>query len=349
MNIEVIKKGFINTTGKIYDSEFLNLANISKDKIHFDNRTLFLNEKEKNILNETSIESFDNSLIIMKNKNIYSLIGNLPIAEYNDDKVKSHELVIPEIVQGMISNYHGYNVETAPVMLLHKENINLQLFVNENKANRYFRLGELELYIYSGNLANKLKKKYANIDSVFIGDGHHRLYSTSLYKPKKSVLSMLISFDDIEIYPIHRELTLVSPEEYQKAFEFLKSKFTMNKINNETCLIPGKVQMEYKEEYYEVTLIPLSSDAFWNNDVYRLNTQILSQAFRIFDSQRMNFFFENVDIMNKRKSEDSVYFRLAPLGKKEFIETAEKGNVLPPKTTFMYPKSPSFLVMSMYK
>lgn len=47
MKIDLIKESYVNISGNIYDSDFINLANIKDGKINFDENTLFLSESKK--------------------------------------------------------------------------------------------------------------------------------------------------------------------------------------------------------------------------------------------------------------------------------------------------------------
>ena len=47
MKINLIKESYVNISGNIYDPDFINLANINKEKINFDDNTLFLSSNMK--------------------------------------------------------------------------------------------------------------------------------------------------------------------------------------------------------------------------------------------------------------------------------------------------------------
>lgn len=345
-----IKNGYINISGKIYDSEFLNLVNIKSDKISFDENTIFLSNKEKERLNEEKVQKENDFVAIIEIDGRFGLICNLPIELYNDQKVKSHELVLPEVIQGMMSNFQGYNSETAPVMLLHEHVVSLKDYIEEKSYSEVKKWGNLSLYIYCGKKAEKLLACYSKVDTLYIGDGHHRLYSTSLSKLKNSVISMLIEFDQIEIQPIHRKLLDIPNDQFEKAFDFIKNKFEVRNLESHEAPQKGFINLHWQSEIYQIKLIDLLSDSFWNNDVYRTNTQIISQAFRIFDSSRI-MFINDRELINEMSypSNGTILIEIAPMTKEDFIFSAETGSILPPKTTWMYPKSPSFLIIQKYK
>lgn len=91
---------------------------------------MFLSEREKQKINTTEIKKFEDSIFIYKQGERYGIIADLDITEYHNKAVKSHELVLSSVIQGMLANYclYKYNTEVAPVLLLHKERINLKQY-----------------------------------------------------------------------------------------------------------------------------------------------------------------------------------------------------------------------------
>lgn len=294
MEINVLEKSFINTSGKMYGSEFINLVNIKDNKISLDERTLFLTEKEKGILNSQPIKNFECAVYIFKYNNLYGMICDVPIKEYNNGRIKCHELVIPDTVQGMLSNLHGYNCEAAPVLLGHKKWIDYEFYIKSMKYEESFLINDLEVFVFCGEEAQRITKEFLDEEEFYVADGHHRLYTTSLSSFKNSVLSCLISFDYLDILPIHRIIPNVDAQLFEKAKDFIYSRFEI--LSDDTPLSKGKVRIGYEQEKFVVNLIDLNSDAFWNNDIYRLNTQIVSQAFRIFDTGSLRY-VSNADLI----------------------------------------------------
>ncbi len=348
MRIDTIEKSYINVSGKIYDSEFINLVNIKDGRIALDERTLFLTKKEKEALNAHPIKSFENAVYVFKYGDVYGLIADVPIGEYRVGNIKCHELVLPDTVQGMLSNLHGYNSEAAPVLLGHKKRVDYQTFIEGEKFSEHFIFEDIDIYVFCGKEAEQITSEFQDTESLYVADGHHRLYTTSLSGFKNSVLSCLINFDYLEILPIHRIIPNVDAQLFEKAKEFIFNRFDV--LDGETPLSKGKVRIYYESEKFVVNLIELNSDAFWNNDIYRLNTQIISQAFRIFDTNSLEYIsdddFKKYKEFSKRKD---VIIETYPIELEEFIECADNNCIMPPKSTWFSPKFPSFLIFKQYQ
>lgn len=349
MEIHPLEKSYLNISGQLFDSEFINLVNINDDKIDLDERTLFLTRKEKEILNAHPIMKFDDAIYVFKYDNRYGIIGDVPIKEYREGKIKCHELVIPETVQGMLSNLHGYNCEAAPILLGTTKKVDFEHYINRMKYEENFNFNGLEIFVFRGDEARKITKEYESEEFFYVADGHHRLYTTSLTHFKHSVLTCLISFDYLEILPIHRVIQNIDSLFFETAKEFIYNRFEV--FPEDTPLSKGKVRIVYGEDNFVVKLIDLNSDAFWNNDIYRLNTQIISQAFRIFEESKIKYFSnEELGLFKESKlTKKDVIIETYPISKKEFIECANNNCIMPPKSTWFFPKFPSFLVFKKYK
>ncbi|WML41243.1 DUF1015 family protein [Neobacillus sp. OS1-2] len=348
MEIKLLEKSYLNVSGKLYDSEFINLTNIKDNRIALDESTLFLNEKEKELLNIQPIMNFNDAVYVFKYENIYGMICDVPITEYHSGRIKCHELVIPDIVQGMLSNLHGYNCEAAPILLGHGKRVDYESYIHELKFTENFVLDGIEIFVFCGEEARKIIEEFSDEENLYVADGHHRLYTTSLASFKNSVLSCLISFDYLDILPIHRVIPHVDAQLFEKAKEFIFKKFEI--MPEDTPLSKGKIRIEYDEEKFVVNLIDLNSDAFWNNDIYRLNTQIISQAFRIFDTNSLRYLSDSEFIKYKQDAmKNDVLIETYPVDNEEFVECADNNCIMPPKSTWFSPKFPSFLIFKQYK
>lgn len=181
---------------------------------------------------------------------------------------------------------------------------------------------------------------------MYIADGHHRLYSTSLDKHKKGVLSCITSFDDVDIYPIHRILE-IDAKKFEVAKDFFKK---VGMYIEETNLEKGIVRITYRDEMIYIKLTELLDDTIWNNDILRLNTQVLNTGFRIQDYNDLEFVVgKDIEDIRKNLRKDEMLVELYPVSKEEFINFSDNEFIMPPKSTCFEPKFPSFLVMKKYK
>lgn len=346
MNIQPIKQSFINVSGQIYDPDFINLAVIKNGSLSFDQRTRFLSDEIKNFLNAQQIQEYSDVIYISEYQGTLSLICDIAIEDYLNRKIITHELILPDTVQGMLSNIKTYNAEAAPVLLLSESTIEFEKYLNDLEHETLI-LEPYTLHIFTKESAKVIHKDLKKIPKLTVADGHHRLYTSSLLGRKSTVFSCIVQTKDANIHPINRVIPNVSSEHFEKADKFIKNQFHC--VENDEPLSKGQLRITYQEQSYVVNLIDLESDAFWNNDVYRLNTQILSQAFGIFDTSLLDYYICPEKCReNFSNNIDSVLIELAPISMEEFLFITNREAVMPPKSTAFSPKFPSFLIFKKY-
>lgn len=339
-------KSYLNISGQVYDADFISLATINDDKLAFDKQTVFLKQEEKEVLNQQEIKRFDQAVYLGKYRGVYSLVCDLDISWYNQGNIKIHELVLPDTVQGMVTNYYDYNAEASQVTLVHEHEIDYDHIISEIPSTYHYLIDEVEVYVYTQNQAKKVLEYFKDIHEVFVADGHHRIYSTSLSDIKKSNSVCLMNLADAEIKSIDRVLPHVSQEKFEKAIEILNTQEF--KIDT-SPLEKGIIEMHYAGKEYSVHLKELENNTFKNNDIYRLNTQIVSLAFRVFNTSDLKYFVDCEEANQYLiENKDAVRFKSYPVHFSEFTEIVRDGKIMPPKSTFFYPKFPSFLIFKSY-
>ncbi len=347
MKIKLLKNSFINISNNLYDSDFINLAKINDSKICFDNDTLFLSKRSKDKLNSQIIERNNECIYVFKYYDSYGILADLPIEEYVSEKIKCHELVLPDVIQGMISNYHIYNSETAPVFIVHKEEIDYEKIISDKKYKKDYHFDNIDLYVFFDDEAKKILKNFLCIEQMYVADGHHRLYASSMLKNKNSVFSCFLSFSQVTISPIHRMIKDIDATSFDKAKIFMDN---FLEVFDDGELKKGYVRITYQGDSFLVKLKDTENDLFWNNDVYRMNTQIISTAFRILNFSNIKYIGDTEILFAKKNlNKNDVLIELCPLDPEEFMELANEVCILPPKSTFFIPKFPSFLVFKKYK
>ncbi|MEB3011449.1 DUF1015 family protein [Parvimonas sp. D2] len=347
MKIKLLKNSFINISNNLYDSDFINLAKINDSKICFDNDTLFLSKRSKDKLNSQIIERNNECIYVFKYYDSYGILADLPIEEYVSEKIKCHELVLPDVIQGMISNYHIYNSETAPVFIVHKEEIDYEKIISDKKYKKDYHFDNIDLYVFFDDEAKKILKNFLFIEQMYVADGHHRLYASSMLKNKNSVFSCFLSFSQVTISPIHRMIKDIDATSFDKAKIFMDN---FLEVFDDGELKKGYVRITYQGDSFLVKLKDTENDLFWNNDVYRMNTQIISTAFRILNFSNVKYIGDTEILFAKKNlNKNDVLIELCPLDPEEFMELANEVCILPPKSTFFIPKFPSFLVFKKYK
>lgn len=341
--IKPIKNSYLSTAKETYSSNFINLTNISNNRISFDENTRFLSEEIKKELNKTELLNYENALYICQYLNHWFIVSDLAIDSYIEGRVKTHELTLPDTIQGMSSNHHFYNTEAAPVLLLFEQEIDFNKMINEYQWTSMHENDDFLIYVYTEETAEKIAKIMSHNETLYIADGHHRIFTASISKSKDSIMAAFVHVNDIELKSISREIPNINDQDFENAINFLKDQNML--VENIEELDKGIISMSRNGKKHYVKLIDLASDTFWNNDVYRFNTQVLSQAFGIFDSGTIHYLEE----IPQRLNDDSVLVEIKPMAVEEFICISKNNTVLPPKSTLFNPKFPSFKIFKKYK
>lgn len=348
MKFKKIEKAYVNISKNLYPNDYINLARIEEEKIAFNEKTLFLTEEEKERLNKDEIISYRDTVIIFKLEESWGILCEVPIKYYQKKRILCHELVLSDVIQRMLRNFHFYNAEANPVMLTHDKKLCLEAFVEENKKYKYYKKENIECFIYTGKEATEILSKLSDVDIFYIADGHHRLYSTSLYPDKDGVMACIYEIDQLKIESIPRRITNISNEEFKKIKSKILNDFEV--LDCDKKLEKGEVKLTYEKEKIAFRLKNIDGDLFDNNDVYRLNTQVISDIFRIFNDEKIGYLSEKElkeELKNPMKN--TVYLELSSMRKSEFMETVKNENIMPPKSTYFKPKFPSFLIFNYFR
>lgn len=348
MKFEKLKSAYINISGNLYPNDYINLTRIIDDKINFDEKTLFLDENVKESLNNDKIKKLENVVIIFNLEGSWGILCNTPIKYYRDKKILCHELVLSDIIQRMSNNFHLYNTEANPVMLTHNKKLKLKNFIEKNLPIYKSENEKINLFIYSNEKADEILSNLEDIEHFYIADGHHRLYTTSLLLKKESVMSCIYEMDEMKIEAIPRKIENISEEKFKNIKAKVEKKFII--IPSKEKLEKGEVRITYQNEVISFKLLDVNGDLFNNNDIYRLNTQLLSDIFRIFKDEDIKF----ISLAELKKEleypqEKTVYLETSSMLKEEFMKTIEQGNIMPPKSTYFRPKFPSFLIFNKFE
>lgn len=200
------------------------------------------------------------------------------------------------------------------------------------------------LYVYQGEeLADYLSNK-----ELFIADGHHRYETYFRYyleHPENSKAAWINVFvtnicrEGFSILPTHR-LIKASPGFEAKLFELVESFFE-----------PGDdIRVVLPQESFGIRLknnSPLRSKFPSASDAWLSLPQVACDFLLIegVEANLVCYTKSKEEVYEKVGSEFSAGFLLKAPSVEQIIEISKKGEKMPPKTTYFYPKIPSGIVM----
>ena len=298
------------------------------------------------------------------------IIAACSVDDYINGRIKIHEHTITKREQ-MFTNYLNTTCFNAdPVLLSYKE---------ENEINNLIKSVSRTEAEYNFTTTNKVQhqlwlidtqedinlicKAFENIEKLYISDGHHRAASSALLAKKRNAkkdansnyfMSLLIAEDQLNIINFNRLLKNInglSVTEFinriRNAYIVIESSSVEGKEKNEIGMyLDGKCYMlKAKGESYK-------DDCVTRLDPDILSRNILSPILGIKDERidkNISFIAGNIPIHKIKKRVDSgefaVAFILKPIPIEALKEVADKGKIMPPKSTYIEPKLRSGLTI----
>lgn len=307
----------------------------------------------------------------------YGLVGCVSADDYNNNRIKKHELTRQAKEDDRTKHVLTVNANTGPVFLTYREQDDIDsiisTFVASNKPEYDFTkedgIGHTFWVVNDTEIQNQLTEKFDKIDSLYVADGHHRSASAARAKKEKIgqdsnpsndkeynyFLAVIFPANQLKILDYNRVVFTLgnySTEEFiskvGEKFKFIENGNypTPKKATQFGMYIDGKWhQIEAKEGSYP------SSDPVESLDVAILQNNLLSPILNIGDPRTDN----NIDFiggirghqeLKKRvdSGEAKVAFQLYPTSITQLLEVADADKIMPPKSTWFEPKLRSGLI-----
>lgn len=285
------------------------------------------------------------------------------LEDYRDGSLKTHELTLTDSVR-RLKNYRAHTgLEGSPVLLTYPPDATINRIIEHTKysqkpttlGNNYgvHRLWKIE----KPEVQQQLIRAFAQVSTVYLADGHHRLESAEELA-FETIMSLYLATDQLRIREFDR---IVIPDvKWSKnaIIRRLSPNFRMTPMKAPNPIRPvqphqfgmlagGKwYRLRARKHIYEARDLPDTIDAAL------LQEYVLRPVFGIGEpsadprlkciggGQAMEELLAFV-----AQHPCSVAFTLCPLSVDELIGVAEAGKTLPPKSTWIDPKVPYGLIL----
>jgi len=303
----------------------------------------------------------------------------LKLQDFSSGNVIPHEVIFEKHKNNRYSLIDKCRANFSPVfMLYHDEENNIEKILNADSE--IITNGELneEKFIFGiVNEEDKISaiKKFIKSQKLFIADGHHRYQAAlSYFKDNPSVensyiLVYLVNMESSEliINPTHRYIPVDIP--FEEKMGELKNFFEITKVPD------GEKEMFRKMERTEICQHKFG---VWDNkNFYVLNLKDKKDPLKylhsgkskdwglldgvvlhhfilkeIFGMDEKNFIYDfSAEKLIKKceKSGKGIVFFLNPVTKEQFKNIVGNREIMPPKSTYFYPKVPTGLVIHKFE
>ena len=346
-----------------------NIKGESKFKLVRNRYTEF---KEKNFLIEDEAPSFYIYRKTTEERSYTGIIVNVSTEDYKNDIIKKHESTIQSRVNLFTDYLRAVGFNAEPVLMTYEDQDDINSLIDEvveEQPIQRFRTTNMILHelwtINDEQVMKKLQGLFDSVPHIYIADGHHR-----------SASSALLSDQQGQDNPsCNRFMSFIVPQSQLQIEMFARMIKGLNGYNPESFLLeldnyynieslglhaqaPTKgtqVLMYLSGSFYNLTLRNSGYDT--SSILNKLNTQILYHTILapilgikdLRKDQRISYKVDSLDFMMIKnlvdKGDYDIGFSLKPLSVNHIKDIADANLVMSPKSTCVYPKLYSGLVI----
>jgi uncharacterized protein (DUF1015 family) len=296
------------------------------------------------------------------------LLASVDINDYIEGKILKHETTLSTKEQSMINLLLHRRAMIKPILLTYPKSKKIDAFLDkiikrESLYSIHFDLANEDHIIWSINDPKEIelaKSLFANIDKVYIADGHHRCSTSAILNDRKDakklnldfsqMLCAFMSFDQVAIYDYNRVVQIlneISPTELIARI----AKYCKIKKKNGSFRPQRKHDMSFliNKEWYQLTWRKKVLDQYKNEPVILDATILTDMIFHkilnitsVREDKRIKYIEGTLGEKGIYeaclKREHCVGFGLYPVLMEEFKKLSDLGEVLPPKSTWFEPR-----------
>jgi len=309
---------------------------------------------------------------IMKGKAQTGLVVCVSIDDYLKGKIKKHENTRKDKEKDRINHIGFTDANTGPVFITYKAKDKIKQMVNKwiKKENPVYDFTSEDgithtCWVIDGeSTIQQLIESFAEIDFLYIADGHHRATAATKVGLKRReqykdytgeeefnyFLSVLFPHDELYIMDYNRLVADLAGNSKEEFFQKISEKFNIEEQSGK-----GQYQPEARHTFgmylsncwFKLTAKPGTfneDDVVDSLDVSILQNNLLSPILGIEDpqtDQRIEFVggIRGLEELEKRvKAGFKIAFSLYPTSIEELMKVADAEKLMPPKSTWFEPK-----------
>lgn len=288
------------------------------------------------------------------------IVGCFSLDEYDSGIIKKHEKTRPDKEDDRTRHILAVRAQTGPVFLAFRDipAIEAQMNHSKTKSNFLFQFTSedgIEHTVWK--IPSEIQKSFATeVNSLYIADGHHRAAAASRVRAELAkqnsahsgkedynfFLGVAFPASQLKILSYHRIVKELNGMTQAQFLEKMSTTFEVRTGNNS---IPNKQElgMYLDKKWYRLRL--KTTPSLSQLDVSILQENILEPILGITDirtDRRIDFIGGSRGTEALEKAVDSgkavVAFSLHPTGLNEVMEVSDRGQIMPPKSTWFEPK-----------
>ena len=309
---------------------------------------------------------------IMNGRSQTGLVGCASIDDYMNNIIKKHEFTRADKEADRIRHVDYCDANTGPIFLTYRKNDAISEIIDTWKDSHT----PCYDFVTEDGIANtvwvvdcdevnaKLQSAFADIDYLYIADGHHRCASavrvgqmrreaTPDYTGSEEFnffLAVAFPENELEIMDYNRVMKDIAGNTKEEFIAKLSEKFTVEAYEGNSAYKPEAKHtfgMYLDKQWYKLTAIDGTfdeKDPVGRLDVSILQNNCITPIFGIDDprtDKRIDFVggIRGLGELERRCENDMVIaFSMYPTSLEDLMAIADAGEVMPPKSTWFEPK-----------
>jgi uncharacterized protein (DUF1015 family) len=316
---------------------------------------------------------------VMGNHAQTGLVGCASVVEYEDDRIKKHELTRQEKEDDRVTHIDNLNAQVGPVFLTYMADPEIDRliekvvksepeydFVSQNDIRHTLWVVDDDTMIT--NIQNAFKK----VNPLYVADGHHRSAAAMRIKQMRQAsnsnhtgreeynyfLTVVFPHNQMQILDYNRVIKDLNGFSVEEFLIHISEKFSVTKIEGNAPYKPARAHefgMYLHGQWYKIAAKPGTfdeDDPVKRLDVSILQGNLLATALGILDprkDKRIDFVggIRGLKELEKRVNSGqwAVAFAMFPTSIEDLMAIADAGKIMPPKSTWFEPKLKSGLVV----
>lgn len=294
------------------------------------------------------------------------LVGLMSAIEYDEGRIKKHELTRQDKEEDRIRHVSTVNAQTGPVFISYPA----RPLINEIVENVTQGKPEYDFTAEDGvthtvwpatnqEQIAELQQQFAQVESLYIADGHHRAAAAATVARNRRVEGQKLEADNIlAVFFPHNQLHVMDYNRAVKDLRGLTAVQFLHKISSQfeiskqfAAKTPQRLHdfgMYLDGVWHRLTIregVYNATDPVASLDAAILQEHLLAPVLGIADPRtddRIKFIggIRGMGELEKLVDEDgyAVAFSLYPTTMEQIMKVADAGAIMPPKSTWFEPK-----------
>lgn len=306
--------------------------------------------------------------LVMDGRSQTGIVGCASIDDYMSGTIKKHENTRADKEVDRINHVDSLSAQTGPIFLAYRGRDDIRSVIDRVKKTEALydftapdNISHRVWAVRDDKDINTIEKAFADTDSIYIADGHHRCASAVKVGLKRRdehpsydgseefnyFLSVLFADEELMIMDYNRVVKDLNGMDSAGVLDKLSKLGTIT--GSDSAYRPkhkGEVGVYVDGKWYclefKASLIP--DDPVDGLDVSVLQNNVLAPLFGITDpktDKRIDFVggIRGLAELERRVSKDcAIAFAMYPTGIDELFAVADAGLLMPPKSTWFEPK-----------